>query len=309
MERRRLVAVVGATATGKTEVGAAIAMALDGEVVSADAYQVYRGLDVGTAKPSASLRARVRHHLVDALSPAEQLTLADYLELARAALQDIWARRKLPVLSGGSGQYVWAVIEGWEVPRVPPDGELRAELERFAAERGPAALHALLAEADPAAAARLDARNVRRVVRALEVVRRTGRPLAACRRRHPIEAEVLVIGLRCPRADLYRRIDARVDAMFESGLVEEVARLREANFGESRPLRSAIGYKEASAHLDGRLSLEEARQRTKAETHRLARNQGAWFKPDDPRVRWIDAGEDAAEEAIELARAWVKGSN
>lgn len=304
---RRLVAVVGATATGKSEVAAALAEGFEGEVVSADAFQVYRGLDIGTAKPPAEMRARVRHHLIDIIDPAEALSLARYLDLARRALDDIWSRGRLPVLAGGSGQYVWALIEGWSVPRVPPDDRLRAELEAFAAEHGPEALHARLAALDPDAAARLDARNVRRVVRALEVVTRTGQPLAACQTRQPVEANVLLLGLRCERAELHRRIDARVDAMFAAGLVDEVLRLRAEGKGETRPVRNAIGYREVSDYLDGRLSLEEAVERTKRATHRLARQQGAWFKEEDARIHWLEAGPAATAAAIVATRAWLGG--
>lgn len=302
---RRLVAVVGATATGKTEVAVALAEAFDGEVVSADAFQVYRGLDIGTAKPTPDLIARVPHHLIDAIEPSESLSLARYLDLAQDALESIWSRERLPVLAGGSGQYVWALIEGWSVPRVPPDEALRQELESYAAEHGAEALHGRLAAVDPEAASRLDARNVRRVVRALEVVTRTGLPLAACQTREPIDAEVLIIGLRCDRAELHHRIDARVDAMYEAGLVDEVRRLRDAGGGETRPVRNAIGYKEASLHLDSRITLEEAMERTKLATHRFARQQHAWFKQDDARIHWLEAGAGAVGAAEAAVRTWA----
>jgi tRNA dimethylallyltransferase len=302
---RRLVAVVGATATGKTEVAAALAEAFDGEVVGADAFQVYRGLDIGTAKPGKDLLARTRHHLIDVIDQSQSLTLAHYLDLAAEALEDIWTRDRLPVLAGGSGQYVWALLEGWQVPRVPPDEKLREELEAFAAEHGAEALHARLAEVDSEAGARLDPRNVRRVVRALEVVTRTGLPLSACQTRQPIEADFLVLGLRCERKELHRRIDARVDAMFAAGLLDEVKRLREQGWGETRPVRSGIGYKEVSAYLDGLISLEEAIERTKLATHRLARQQGAWFKDEDPRIHSLEANASAMARAEAAVRDWL----
>ncbi|HEY7465643.1 MAG TPA: tRNA (adenosine(37)-N6)-dimethylallyltransferase MiaA, partial [Dehalococcoidia bacterium] len=202
-ERHRLIAVVGATGTGKTDMAIALAEALGGEVVSADAYQVYRGLDIGTAKATAEQRARVPHHLIDVADPAEPLTLARWLDLAQAALADVWSRGKLPVLAGGSGQYVWALLEGWQVPRVAPDPALRAELESLAAESGTPALLERLRELDPDAAGRIDGSNPRRLVRAIEVVEREGRPLAACQARSPIDADVLILGLNLPRSDLY----------------------------------------------------------------------------------------------------------
>jgi tRNA dimethylallyltransferase len=305
---RRLIAVVGPTATGKTEVAAAIAEAFHGEIIGADAYQLYRGLDIGTAKPPASLRARIPHHLVDEVEVTEDFSLARYLDLATAAIDDIWTRNRLPIVCGGSGQYVWALIEGWQVPRVAPDASLRRELEQFAAEDGPAALYERLQRADPAAAAQLDPRNVRRVIRALEVVERQGRPLSACRARRPIDASVLVVGLTCDRTELHKRIDARVDAMFAAGLVAEVEGLDARGLGDSRPVRSALGYKEVSAYLDGASTLDEAIERTKTGTHRLARNQSAWFKKTDPRIRWIDAGTQAPVRARDVVRDWIEVS-
>jgi tRNA dimethylallyltransferase len=304
--RSPLIAVVGATATGKSDAAVALAEALGGEVVSADAYQVYRGLDVGTAKASAELRARVPHHLLDIADPDDQVTLARFLDAAHAALEDVWSRGRLPVLAGGSGQYVWALLEGWNVPRVPPDLDLRAELEALAAREGTAALMARLAAVDPDAARRLDPENPRRLVRAIEVVTREGRPLAACQTRSPIDAEVLILGLRLPREVLYQRLDARTDAMYAAGFLDEVRRLREAGYGETAPVRGGVGYKEASQHLDGEFDLEEAIRRHKNANHRLVRRQDAWFKAADPRIVWLDAGPQAAKRCVELARSWLQ---
>src|SRR3954465_5942509 len=193
--KKPLIAVVGATATGKSDVALAIAEALSGEVVGVDAYQLYRGLDIGTAKVDAATRARAPHHLIDVGDADDPWTLARYLEAATGVLEDVWRRDKLPVLAGGSGQYVTALLEGWQPPRVPPDEALRAELEAVAAAEGAAARHARLAAIDPEAAARLDPQNLRRVSRALEVVTRLGRPLAACTTRSPIDANVFIVGL------------------------------------------------------------------------------------------------------------------
>jgi tRNA dimethylallyltransferase len=302
---RHLIAVTGATATGKTETAVTIAENLMGEVVSADAYQVYLGLDIGTAKPSLALRSRVAHHLIDVTTPAEPMTLARYLDLAHESLEDVWSRGRLPVLAGGSGQYVWALLEGWQVPRLAPDESLREELAAFATQHGPKALYARLVALDPGGAAHLDAGNVRRVIRALELVTRTGQPLAACQVRTPLDADILVLGLRYSRAELDERIDARVDAMFAAGLVDEVRALRERGWGDSVPVRNAIGYKEVSAHLDGKMALNEAETLTKTATRRLARNQGAWFKGNDARIVWVDAGPDAPEDCQEVIWEWL----
>ncbi len=308
MDRRRLVAIIGPTATGKSDLAVEVARACNGEIVSADAYQVYRGLDIGTAKPPPERLRQVRHHLIDITGPADTLTLARYLDAAHAALEGIWRRAKLPVLTGGSGQYVWAVLEGWHVPRIGPDEALRGELEAFAAEQGPEALHGRLATLDPEAAQRLDPRNVRRVVRALEVVSRTGLPLAVCRTRSPLDADALILGLRCPREELHRRIDERVDTMFAGGFVAEVERLRAGGLGETMPVRSAIGYREVGAYLDGEMTLEEAVARTKTATHRLARNQGAWFKQADSRIFWLEAGPDVAAQCLTITADWLQSA-
>jgi tRNA dimethylallyltransferase len=304
--RRRLIAVVGATGTGKTDVAIALAEAVGGEVVSADAYQVYRGLDIGTAKAPAELRARVPHHLIDIANPEDQLTLARYLDLAHAALQDVWSRGRLPILAGGSGQYVWALLEGWQVPRVAPDPALRAELEALAAAGGTPALLGRLRSLDPEAAGRIDPANPRRLVRAIEVVQREGRPLAACQGRSPIDADALVLGLRLPRDQLYARLDARTDAMYAAGFVDEVRRLRAEGRGDAAPIRGGVGYREVSQHLDGEIDLAEAVRLHNLANHRLVRRQNAWFKPADPRITWIDAGDAAADLCVKAARTWLE---
>jgi tRNA dimethylallyltransferase len=304
--QRPLLAVVGPTGSGKTGLALELAESFGGEIVNADAYALYRGLDIGTAKPDAAERARVPHHLIDVADPDDTVTLARYLDMAHAALDDIWERGRLPVLAGGSGQYVWALIEGWQVPRVPPDLAFRAELEAVAAEGGAEALHARLTALDAEAASRLDARNTRRVMRAIEVVSRTGLPLAACQARAPIDADVRVLGLRWPREELYRRVDERVESMFAAGLVAEVEGLRAAGYGNTSPVRGGIGYKEVSAYLDGEITLGEAVERTKSATHRLVRRQGAWFREDDPRIEWL-AADEARDVAWSLLQVWRDG--
>ena len=235
------------------------------------------------------------------------MTLARYLDAATAALEDVWSRDKLPVLAGGSGQYVWAIIEGWQVPRVPPDRALRDELEAFAATTGPEAVHNRLAAIDPEAAARLDPHNLRRVVRALEVVTRTGLPLAACQTRSPVDADVFILGLRLDREEHYRRLDARVEAMFAAGLIDEVRGLREQGWGETQPVRGGIGYKEVSRYLDGEIDLDEAVRRTQNANHRLVRRQGAWFKQTDARIHWVDTQNSLAMKCVALVAAWLDG--
>jgi tRNA dimethylallyltransferase len=262
-------------------------------------------MDIGTAKVSASDRARVPHHLIDMVEPSDHLTLARFLDYANEALVDVWSRRRLPVLAGGSGQYVWALIEGWQPPRVAPDLELRAEFEAVAEAEGPEVLHDRLAALDPEAASKLDRRNARRVIRALEVVMRTGKTLAMCQVRTPIDADVFVIGLRLDRDALYSRLDARVDAMFDAGFVAEVEALRTAGFGDAHPVEGGTGYREIGAYLDGEYDLDEAVRRTKNAHHRLVRRQGGWFRETDERIHWIDAGPNAPQSAVDAVRVWL----
>ena len=301
---RKLVAIVGPTATGKTALAVAIARTLDGEIVGADSRQVYRHMDIGTAKPAPEERSLALHHLIDVVSPDQEFSLAQYLELAVAVLEDVWSRGKQPLLVGGSGQYVWALLEGWRVPRLPPQQELRRELEERAAHEGAGALHGELAQVDPKAAARIDPRNVRRVIRALEVYRATGRPISYWQEKGPPPWQTLILGLTCPRQELYRRIDARVDAMMEAGLVNEVRALLAMGYSPSLASLSGIGYKQVCQHLAGELDLATAVARIKTATHRLARQQYTWFRLDDGRIRWIDVSLSAPfEEAARLVES------
>ena len=285
---KRLIAIVGPTATGKTTLAVALARAVDGEIVGADSRQVYRRMDIGTAKPTPEERALVPHHLFDVTDPNEPFSLAQYLGLASAALDDVWARSRQPLLVGGSGQYVWALLEGWTVPRLPPQRELRRSLEEQAARDEGGALHRELAQVDPQAAAGIDPRNVRRVIRALEVYRATGRPISFWQEKAPPDWDALIIGLTCPRDVLYRRIDVRVDGMMEAGLVDEVRSLLAMGYGPELPSMSGIGYREMCEHVAGELNLPAAAARIKTATHRLARQQATWFRRDDERIRWID---------------------
>jgi tRNA dimethylallyltransferase len=299
--RRKLIAVVGPTATGKTSLAIDLARAVDGEIVGADSRQVYRHMDIGTAKPTPEERALAPHHLLDVVNPDEPFSLAQYLELAIAALEDIWSRGRQPLLVGGSGQYVWALLEGWTVPRLPPQPELRRSLEEQAAREGPEALHQELARVDSRAAESIDRRNVRRVVRALEVYQATGRPISFWQEKAPPDWEVLILGLACARDDLYRRIDGRVDGMTEAGLVDEVRGLLAMGHDRELTSMSGIGYREIVQYLLGELDLSTAVQRIKTATHRLARQQATWFRRDDSRIRWIDVspGQSALTAAME----------
>jgi tRNA dimethylallyltransferase len=300
----KLVAIVGPTATGKTALAIALARTLGGEIVGADSRQVYRHMDIGTAKPTPEERSLAPHHLIDVVDPDQEFSLAQYLELAVAALEDVWSRGKQPLLVGGSGQYVWALLEGWRVPRLPPPRKLRRELEERAARQGAGALHRELAQVDPEAAARIDPRNVRRVIRALEVYKATGCPISYWQEKGPPPWKTLILGLTCPRQVLYRRIDSRVDAMMEAGLVDEVRALLAMGYSPSLAALSGIGYKQVCQYLAGELDLATAVARIKTATHRLARQQYTWFRLDDGRIRWIDVSPGAPfEEAARLVES------
>jgi tRNA dimethylallyltransferase len=302
-----LVAVVGPTASGKSDLALRLALAFDGEIVGADSRQVYRHMDAGTAKPSPAERARVPHWLIDVVDPDGDFSLAQYLELARETLGAIWRRGRLPFLVGGTGQYVWALIEGWQVPRAPPDRGLRRSLEERAEREGIDALHRELAAVDSAAAARIDPRNVRRVVRALEVRYLTGEAISSRAAKLQPDFQPLILAIDRPRAELYRRIDERVDRMLESGLVDEARSLLGRGYGPGLRPMSGIGYRQVCAYLRGETTLADAAARMKTETHRLARMQYAWFRRDDPRIRWLDAsaGRDVYDDAAAAVRQYL----
>ena len=284
-----LVCVVGPTAVGKTALAVELARRFGGEVVNTDSRQVYRGMTIGTAKPTEAERAAAPHHLVDILDPPESFGLGLFLEYAADALRDIRSRGRLPLVCGGTGQYVWALAAGQQLAAVPPDHGFRAELEVEAEQNGAEALHRRLATIDAGRAAALDARNVRRVIRALEIHHVTGRRPSELQPVSTQSGNSLVLGLTMPRDALYRRIDERVDRMMADGFLREVEDLRAAGFPMNTGPLNSPGYRELGRYLDGEMSLEEAVERTKTQTHRLARRQYTWFKPGDTRIQWLDA--------------------
>jgi tRNA dimethylallyltransferase len=300
-----LCVIVGPTAVGKTALAVRLAEAVGGEIVSADSRQVYRGMDVGTAKATPQERAQVPHHLLDILDPDETLSLAQFQELAYAAIDDILARGRVPFLVGGTGQYVIAVVEGWQVPRVPPDGSLREELYRQAEAEGPEALHTRLRELDPIAAGRIDPRNVRRVIRALEVCLTTGQPISQQQQKSPSRYRLLMIGLTLPRSQLYRRIDERAERMIEAGLEDEVRRLIAAGYGFDLPAMSGVGYGQFAAYLAGEVALADVIRDIKRASRRFVRHQDNWFRRDDPRIHWFAAHPDPYPSALDLVRRFL----
>lgn len=309
-DRRRLdplVAIVGPTAVGKTALAVRLAEVVRGEVVSADSRQVYRGMDIGTAKATAEERGRVPHHLLDVLDPDERLGLAEFLTQARAAIDDIQSRERIPFLVGGTGQYVMAVLEGWRVPRVPPDPDLRHKLYRQAEQDGPKVLHSWLRALDPTSAENIDARNVRRVVRALEVCLTTGRPISELQKREAPPYRILMLGLSMPRELLYQRIDRRVESMMEAGLEGEVRRLVRSGFGFDLPSMSGVGYSQFAPYLDGKATIEDTVREIKRATRRFVRHQANWFRRDDPRIHWFDATQRGfCASALDLVQGFTQ---
>ncbi len=302
---RPLVAMVGPTAVGKTERAITLARRLDGEIVSADSRLLYRGMDIGTAKPTPEQRALVPHHLIDVAEPEDVWSLARFRAAALEAIQSIQERGRLPFLVGGTGQYVTAILEGWSPPPRPPDERLRRNLERYAAEHGALALHARLQAVDPEAAAAIDPRNVRRVARALEVFETTGAPLSKARARQPPPFDALRIGLTLPRPELYARIDVRIEEMLDSGLVDEVRRLLGRGLSPTAPALSAIGYREIVLYLGGEIDLEEAARRMRRATRQFVRRQANWFKASDPRIHWFESRPGVEDSMERLVRRWL----
>jgi tRNA dimethylallyltransferase len=304
----QLLGIVGPTAVGKSQFGIQLAQALGGEIVNADSRQVYRYMDIGTGKPTLQERAIVPHHLFDVVSPDENFSLAQYQQMAVRAIEDIQQRGKLPIVVGGSGQYVWSVLEGWGIPRVAPNPDFRREMQERADMGEGERLHEELSQIDPEAAERIDPRNVRRTIRALEVFNETETPISQLQRREAPPSEIFVIGLTAEREELYNRINLRVDRMIELGLVDEVKRLVNRGFDFNIPVLSSIGYRQIGQFLRNELTLPGAIQQMKFETHRLARQQYTWFREEDTRIHWFDIQRTATSELMGPLKKFLKGS-
>jgi len=291
-----LVVLCGPTAVGKTNAAIALAPRLNAEIVCADSRTVYRGMDIGTAKPTPVQRARVPHHLLDIAEPDQVVTLATYRDKAVQVITDLRTRRRVPLLTGGSGLYIRAVVDGLTIPQVPPDAALRAQMESD--ERAhPGRLRAKLQRVDPQAAARIHPRNIRRLVRALEVYERTGQAISSLQRTDPIGAAVQV-ALTMDREALYSRIDARVDEQLAAGLVAEVEQLLAQGYAPTLPAMRGLGYKEIAEYLQGRVGREEAVRRLKRNTRHFSKRQFTWFRRDS-RIRWLDVTTLTSDQVAE----------
>jgi tRNA dimethylallyltransferase len=291
-----LILIVGPTAVGKTELAIQLAERLGGEIVSADSRLFYRGMDIGTAKPTLEEQRRVPHHLIDIVDPDEILSLAVFQQKAQEAIADIHTRNKIPLLVGGTGQYVRAVTEGWNPPEVEPDKRLREELQKKKEERGEYWLHERLRTLDPLAAEKIDPRNYRRTIRALEVILTTGRKFSEQRGQSESPYHLLTIGLRRPRSELYARVDQRIEMMFANGFLEEVKTLLAQGYSPSLPTLSAIGYRECIRVVNGELNEEQAKVEIRRATRVFVRRQANWFKESDPNIQWFTVQAGVVEQ-------------
>jgi tRNA dimethylallyltransferase len=296
-----LVLIVGPTAVGKTQIAIQLTERLNGEIVSADSRLFYRGMDIGTAKPTAEERARVPHHLIDIANPNEILSLAVFQHKAREAIADIHTRSKLPFLVGGTGQYIRAVTQGWTPPKVEPDESLRSELERQKEENGIYWLHDKLKGLDPEAAEKIDPRNYRRTIRALEVILTTGKKFSEQRGQSESPYQLITIGLTRPREELYLGVDERIESMFANGFIDEVKNLLGKGYSPTLPTMSAIGYRECIRVVKGEWTAEQAKIEIRRATRVYVRRQANWFKESDPNIRWFKVeahGVDIIEKNI-----------
>jgi len=296
-----VIAIIGPTAVGKTRISIPLAERFEGEIVSVDSRLIYRGMDIGTAKPTLEERKRVTHHLIDVTDP-------DDTDAALNVIHDIHGRGKVAFLVGGTGQYLRAILEGWTPPPSAESPRLREKLEAIAANEGYDALYRQLQEVDPASAERIDPRNIRRVVRALEIFETTGKPASSQREKNPPPFEILRIGLTLPRPELYQRIDQRIDLMIEAGWIEEVQELIDSGISPGLPSLSAIGYAQLAAYLYGEMDLSSAIVEIRRLSRQFVRRQANWFKAGDPEIQWFEAVSGVKEDISAVIERWLSSS-
>jgi tRNA dimethylallyltransferase len=303
-----LIVIVGPTAVGKTSLSIRLAKRLNAEIVSADSRQLYRKMDIGTAKPTKEEMGEIPHYLIDVADPDDTWSLALYQREAYKKINAIHTRGKLPFLVGGTGQYVRSIIEGWRIPPQKPDYEIRDALNLWAEDIGAEGLHEVLQKLDKEAAQKIDYRNLRRTVRALEVIFKTGERFSDLRKKQTCPYNPLIIGLMRPREELYQRVDLRIGQMLQAGLVEEVQGLLLAGYASDLPTMSAIGYAEIIQHLQGQITLEEAVRLIQRNTRIFVRRQANWFKPDDPRIKWFEIKNLIENDIEEWIRSFLDES-
>ncbi len=303
MIEKPLLLIVGATASGKSAFAIELARALDGEIVSADSRYLYRELDIGVAKPTEAELNLAKHHLINVATLKEPWNLGLYKQSATKIIEEIQMRGRLPILAGGTGQYIRSILQNWQVPSHGPVDQLREDLETIGNKMGFDKLHEMLDAIDPEAAAKIDYRNHRRTIRALEVILSTGKKFSDLRDKDKPPYQTLTIGLELPRELLYARIDQRIEDMIGKGLVAEVQHLLELGFGPSLDSMRVIGYNEIVSHLRGEICLDEAIALIKRNTRSFVRRQANWFKPTDPKIYWLNAQDPMLlEKALDLVR-------
>jgi tRNA dimethylallyltransferase len=295
-----LIAIVGPTGVGKSSLALQLTELFGGEIVNADSRQVYRFMDIGTAKPSNEVFSRVPHHLYNLVDPDQDFNLASFLQISSEKIAEIHDRGRIPFIVGGSGQYIWSLLEGWQVPSVAPDFALRNRLEELARLEGVDQLYNQLLAVDPKSAEKIEKRNVRRVIRALEVAFHGKSSFPQLPKKKSPGYRTLIIGLTAERKSLYSKTDARVDEMFEKGLVEEVRYLTSLGYGDGLSSMNSIGYKQVLSMLKGENRLEDVKTKIKTDTHRFIRHQYAWFKLRDARIRWFDTDSNIVPEILNL---------
>ncbi|MCD6600124.1 MAG: tRNA (adenosine(37)-N6)-dimethylallyltransferase MiaA [Dehalococcoidia bacterium] len=301
-----LIAIVGPTAVGKSELALYLSQYFPTEIVGADSRQVYRYMDIGTNKPTLAERAMTPHHLIGIIAPDEDFNLAMYQKLASGAINTIQQKNKIPLLVGGSGLYIWSLIEGWRMPQVAPNPKLRHDLERRAKKEGSNILYKELQQIDPLAVIKILPSNTRRIIRALEIYHVTGQPPSQLQIKKTPDFPILSIGLTLERTMLYDRIDCRLHKMVQDGLIKEVDNLLKRGYSSTLPAMTSIGYKQIIQFIQGKLSLPLAMEQIKHQTHRLVRHQYTWFKPGDRRIHWFNPTEDSNRgKMIELVRNFL----
>lgn len=301
MIEKPLLVVVGPTAVGKSSLAIRLALALNAEIVSADSRYLYRELEIGVAKPSFEDLTTVKHHLINVARLSNPWNLGLYKQSATQIISEIHLRNRLPILTGGTGQYVRSILQNWQIPSHGPVSQLREDLETIGDHIGFDRLYEILSAIDPQAAAIIDYRNHRRTIRALEVILSTGKKFSDLRNKDEPPYNTLIIGLELPREVLFTKIDERVEAMISQGLVGEVQKLLDAGLGPALEKMRVIGYQEIIAHLRGEISLEEAVALIKRNTRAYVRRQANWFKPTDPDIHWLNAQDPALfENALDL---------
>jgi tRNA dimethylallyltransferase len=301
-----LVVILGPTAVGKSEIAIQLAKRFEGEIVSADSRLFYRGMDIGTAKPTRQERMSVPHHLIDVADPDEIWNLALFQLEANKAIHKIYMNHHLPFLVGGTGQFVRSIIEGWRIPSVEPNPHLREVLTLWSNRMRASELHSKLSALDPQAANSIDPTNIRRTIRALEVILTTGRRFSDQKSSGNRLYDSLMVGLTLPRVELYQRIDDRITRMFGLGFIDEVQRLLDSGYSPDLPTLSAIGYGEIVAYFQGKITLDEAIMLMKRRTRTFVRRQANWFKKNDPDIHWFQVNKETREEIEKLIGNWLR---